>query len=473
MQFIEKIYQNFTNLTQCNHVYIAYSGGLDSHVLLHVFYQLRDKYPQLNLQLQAIHINHNIAPEADLWQKHCQKICEDLNIPCLVHKVNALEQRKIGDSLEAVARQLRYQAFSELVPPHTNLLTAHHADDQAETLLLQMLRGSGPKGLSSIADNSDFGLTRRLLRPLLIFSRSEVNFYAKEHNLQWINDLSNNNTDFDRNFLRKEVIPLLKQRWRGFLQTSHRVTINCNETQRLAELLAVQDYNFTLATTQPYHTLDIEKIRQLEDIRQKNLLRYFIQLNNLSLPSRQKLTHIQSDVLNCRYDAQPLIKWHNAEIRRYKNLLFALKSQPYFDASKANALNLTWQINGQNLQNLDQSLQLPYDLGILHIKHLLPQHNIHHINHHTNHNENHNAKILHIRWRQGNEKIRPHNKQHHYSLNRIFQMHDVPPWERNKIPLIYDENGNLLMIVGYVKSLQWHEKFPFTDIYWQNTLATT
>lgn len=449
--FITRVYKNFLVLTQHNiitDIYIAYSGGLDSHVLLHVLQTINLLHPELNLKLHAIHINHSIAKEADIWQEHCQNICYNLNIPCFVSKVKALEQCQTGQSLEAVARQLRYETFANLVPPQALLLTAHHADDQAETLLLQMLRGSGPKGLASIADNIDFKFERRLLRPLLIFSREEILLYAQEQNLNWINDTSNNNIDFDRNFLRKDIIPLLKQRWLGFLQTSRRVAINCHETQCLAETLAEQDYKFTVATTKPYNTLNIEKILTLDNLRQKNLLRYFIQINELPLPSRQKIEQIQTNVLNSRYDAQPLITWQNTEIRRYRNLLYAMKPVKFFDAQKANSLNISWE-------NLTQPLELPYECGFLKITYLANDAKI---------LDNLPKQTLHIRWRNGQEKFRPYNKQHHYSLNKLFQMYNIPPWERNKIPLIYDDSNNLLLIAGYAKSYEWQKTFPYLSI---------
>ena len=203
------------NMMQYSHakvLWVAYSGGCDSHVLLHSLAALRS---ELSAEIKAIHINHGLSPLANEWEEHCRQICTGLSIPYLAISVNAKAK---GISPEEAARHARYTEWEALLNKDEVMLLAHHKDDQAETVLIQLMRGSGVKGLAAMPAKQKFSLGL-LCRPLLGFLREEIVSYAVEHNLNWIDDPSNFDTDFDRNFLRQDVIPLLERRWPALKKT--------------------------------------------------------------------------------------------------------------------------------------------------------------------------------------------------------------------------------------------------------------
>ena len=194
----------------CSSYLLAYSGGMDSHVLLHLLADLQSakKIPPL----RAIYIDHGLQTIAATWAQHCEKITSALAIPYQSIALNLVPKQ--GESLEAVARQARYKTFAQQLQPNEILLTAHHQNDQAETVLLQLLRGSGVDGLAAMPVIKPFQ-AGQLLRPLLPYSRYDLECYAQQHQLNYIDDPSNINTDFDRNFLRQDILPRLQGRWKG------------------------------------------------------------------------------------------------------------------------------------------------------------------------------------------------------------------------------------------------------------------
>lgn len=424
----EKLYTIFRQLTAKNKLYIAYSGGIDSLVLLHGFCQLRLIYPQL--QLFAIHINHGLNSNADRWQAHCQKTCEMMDVPCIVRCVNVKRECGRQQSVEAVARHLRYIAFGEIISCDSVLLTAHHADDQAETLLLQLLRGAGPKGLAAIPLTSRFAHSKELLRPLLQFSREDILAYANEHNLRWVEDDSNLDLSIERNYVRQKIIPLLKQRWTAVLPVLGRVANNCYEVNYAAEILAAQDCAQAKGSNE--NTLSVNALSKLDAIRQRNVLRYFIQQQGLPLPSRCKIEHIQTDVINCANDAEPLIEWTGASVRRYRDDLYVFPPLPAHDSH----IELFW--------DLRLPLTLPNKLGTLKAIYV------------------EGSKVdsvpanLTVRFRRGGECCQPIGKKHHCILAKLMQAWRIPPWQRNRIPLIYC-GSDLMVVVGYCQCVGWNQ----------------
>ena len=209
-------FKQFQALTRSKKLLIAYSGGLDSHVLLHLVSQ----FPQAShYQVRAMHIHHGLQEEADAWVPHCQSVCADLNIPLQINHLN-LELKK-GESIEEAARAARYIALKESLKQGEVLLTAHHQNDQAETLLLQLFRGAGVQGLAGMPTISSFGSGQHA-RPLLNASRQSLEMYAEEHQLSFIEDPSNKDSAFDRNYLRNEVLPQLRERWPSIDKTISR-----------------------------------------------------------------------------------------------------------------------------------------------------------------------------------------------------------------------------------------------------------
>lgn len=202
-------------------ILVAFSGGLDSTVLLHQLVQWRTENP--GVALRAIHVHHGLSANADAWVTHCENVCQQWQVPLVVERVQLAQE---GLGIEAQARQARYQAFARTLLPGEVLVTAQHLDDQCETFLLALKRGSGPAGLSAMAEVSEFAGTR-LIRPLLARTRGELVQWARQYDLRWIEDESNQDDSYDRNFLRLRVVPLLQQRWPHFAEATARSAALC------------------------------------------------------------------------------------------------------------------------------------------------------------------------------------------------------------------------------------------------------
>lgn len=303
----------FETLSPNTPVFIAYSGGVDSHVLLHAAAKFSNTF-----KLQAIHINHHLHDESNDWAAHCQKVCDALAMTLKTQSVNIT--LKPGDSLEAVARQQRYAAIQTFLSNESYVLTAHHENDQAETVLLQLMRGAGIKGLSAMPIVNTLG-KHKLARPLLHCSRQELMQYANEHKLKWIHDHSNADLQFDRNFVRQKILPLLETRRANITRSIARTATHCSEANELLDVLAKEDLHKVISTDNAQQ-LSAKKLRALSTAQQKNVLRYYIQQQQCLLPSTIKLSHILSDVLYSRHEAKPLVQWQNTAIRRIKDHIF-------------------------------------------------------------------------------------------------------------------------------------------------------
>ncbi|MGM0679366.1 MAG: tRNA lysidine(34) synthetase TilS, partial [Pseudomonadota bacterium] len=305
---------------------IAYSGGCDSHVLLHALAGVREQLPA---PLEAIHINHRLSDQADGWAEHCRRVCTELSVPLVEVTVHA--HPKLGESPEAAAREARYNAWRGLLQAEEGLLLAQHQDDQAETLLLQLLRGSGPKGLAAMPPVTDFA-AGWLGRPLLGQSRALLRRYAREQGLAWIEDPSNFDTELDRNYLRHELLPVLQARWPSAALTLSRAARHQAEAGQLLDELAAQDY----ANCHGEHAgcLCLAPLQALSLARQRNLLRYWLaSVRQLPLPDSKHLNRILDEVLYAAPDAQPLVAWTGVVVRRYAGELYALPTGTIADHS--------------------------------------------------------------------------------------------------------------------------------------------
>jgi tRNA(Ile)-lysidine synthase len=294
-------------------VWLAYSGGVDSHVLLHTVVNLKKT---MGITLKAIHINHQISVHANEWEEHCQKTCEKLNVPFYSERIDI--HRAGGESLEACARNKRYDIFSRLVEKDNYVLTGHHLDDQAETVLLQLMRGTGVKGLSAMAEKQAFS-AGFLVRPLLSISRKEILQEALIQQLQWIEDESNESLDFERNFLRHQVIPLLEKKRPQVVQAMARTAKHCAQAAELLEELAKIDF---VVMQHQEGGLSAKALLNLSIARQSNVIRYWLQINSCILPSTLKLEHILHDVVSSRYDMKPCVVVGEVAIKREKDRIF-------------------------------------------------------------------------------------------------------------------------------------------------------
>lgn len=412
---VEKFQQIISALAQQPHFCIAYSGGQDSHVLLHAMATLRGK--NNNFRLRAIHIHHGLSPQADQWAQHCQQICNQLAIPLTIKKIKL--SLAAGDSIEAVAREARYAMFRELLLPEENLVTAHTLNDQTETVLLQLLRGAGVKGLSAMPTKKKFA-SGFLLRPLLSFTRDDFNVYSKQHQLQWIEDETNLALRFNRNFLRHQVIPILRQRWPEIFTTIARSATHCAEAAELVDELANMDL------VDPDGNLSLTHWLPLSAARQRNVLRYWIRKRGYRVPNTKQVNEICHQVIHADESAAPLFSWNQAEIRRYQNNLYLLPAQTPHDAS----VIIPW--------NLQQSLPLPNQLGVLNLTLKKGEGIISAMN---------REKIL-VRFRQGGERCRPAGRKETHTLKQLMQEWQIPPWQRDRIPLLFC-NDELVAVVGY------------------------
>ena len=405
MLFLEFI-QNRLKKYEIEKILIAYSGGIDSHVLLHLLAKYRAKHP--SLKLRAVHVNHKVNSSASDWQTHCEKICEALSINLTTKAI--IPPDKVN---EAKLRDLRYQVFTDLITTGEYLLTAHSKTDQAETVLLQLLRGAGPTGLAAMPEIANFN-RGYLLRPLLNVTRDEIIVYAEENHLQWIEDDSNNNIRFDRNFLRQKIFPPLIERWPGMEETITRSAKHCANANKVLDEVARQDLQLVMNSN---HTLAIDKLLKLSVERQANVLRTWIRFMDLPLPSQIKIKQIQKEVLIAREDANPLVTWKKAEVRRYRNELFAMQPLIKYDVT----LVIDW--------NASQDLQLPNNCGVIKA---IPEY------------ANKNCQL---RFRHGGEQIKIDGRAGTHSVKKLMQEYGIPPWLRDRAPLLYVD-GELVKIIS-------------------------
>ena len=246
--------------------WIGFSGGLDSTVLLHALAQL-----DLPVQLRALYINHQLSPNADFWQSQCADFCARHAIPFQAENVRV---ENTGRGIEDAARAARYSVFEKNLARGDVLFTAHHANDQAETLLLRLMRGTGPRGLAAMAMQRSLG-DGVLVRPLLNFSRADLEAYARANQLRWVDDESNLDDDYDRNFLRNQVMPLLHNRWPEFKRKWQQTADLCAQQETIIEEVARDDLNRAAPlAARVGQSIDLGALLALSPARQQNLLRY-------------------------------------------------------------------------------------------------------------------------------------------------------------------------------------------------------
>jgi tRNA(Ile)-lysidine synthase len=376
--------------------------------------------PQLPYPVRAIHVHHGLQEGADGWQAHCESICAKYEIP-LVSLNLGLSPRK-GDSLEALAREARYEALAKQLSSGDLLLTAQHQDDQAETLLLQLLRGSGPAGLAAMPLVTRFG-SGWLIRPLLHESRSTLENYARSQGLDWREDPSNMDLRFDRNFIRHRVIPLLQSRWPAATMTLARAARFSGELLTLAR----EDAEEALARVRcaGSEALSVTALKQMPSVRLRHLLRHWIATHGAPMPNAKKLMRIEREAVHGRDDSTPLVVWLGWEVRRYRDELILAPSRP----NETLPDRLHWVDK--------QSLELPSGLGSLAVSSAEGGIDKHYWY----------AAEIEVRFRQGGERCRPAGRNHHRPLKKLLQEWGVPPWDRDRLPLIYLD-GELAAVPG-------------------------
>jgi tRNA(Ile)-lysidine synthase len=393
---------------------IAFSGGLDSTVLLHA---LAGGAARHGVPILAVYIDHGLQSESAEWGRRCESIAAEIGVGFQRHRVQVDAQAPKG--LEAAAREARYGALREVVEPGDWLLSAHHRDDQAETLLLNLVRGSGPAGLAGIGELQRFA-AGWLVRPLLDVSKLELLAYARDAGLEWITDPSNEDLSFDRNYLRHEVLPALEQRWPGVTARLRRSAALSGQAALLLEELASID---ALQLGERPDCLGVAALRQLSPARQRNVLRFALSRLGLPTPAAKHVDRIVTEVLTAREDAQPLVAWPGAEVRRYRGNLYLLSA----GESPVPAQEVV-PVTGN-------SLLLPAGLGTL----------VFDRSGEEGLSEAVMGQELELRFRAGGEEIKLPDQKHTKKLKKLLQEEAVVPWMRDRLPLLY-ANGQLVAV---------------------------
>ncbi|MGB1109350.1 MAG: tRNA lysidine(34) synthetase TilS [Gammaproteobacteria bacterium] len=394
---------------------VAFSGGLDSTVLLHLCAQ---SIP--SQRLRTIHIDHGIQLQSKAWAEHCRKVCDSLGVE--LHVIEVQVDSQSADGPESAARNARYSALEAKLWDNEVLLTAHHQEDQSETLLIQLLRGSGPKGLAAMPTSRPFGRGVHA-RPLLALSRAELLEFAQEQGLEWIDDPSNLDRRYTRNFLRHEVLPPIRQRWPAVDDCLSRAARHQAAAVQLLDELAAIDLR---EHTGPRNTLVLAGLAGLNEPRQLNLLRYWLQSSGLPVPSESVLKRIPSELIPAAEDGSPCVSWPGAEVRRFSGRLYA--------DVPLSTLDPDWR------QAWDGKSELPLPAGLGSLA-LAPQQG------------GLDPALLDsagitIRFRLGGERCRARPDAQSRPLKKLFQEWGVEPWRRGRIPLLF-AGDELVAVAGY------------------------
>lgn len=402
--------------------WVAYSGGVDSTVLLLLLHLLLKANPRIDLH--AIHVDHGLHPDSASWADFCAAYCRHLEVAMTVVRIPA--PTSLGQGMEAAARQARYQAMRENMQSGDLLFTAHHQDDQAETLLLRLLRGSGPQGLGGIQRRRDWqGIT--ILRPLLEFGRASIHQYALAQGLRWLEDPSNRQQHIDRNYLRHRVLPVLGERWPAHPQVLRRVAENCADSGQLAVDLARLDYRHCSGAEGRLLTA---RLAELSKIRQLNLLRCWLEWQGHPPLGRRQLEAAWSALVTSKPDANPLFSLDQLTMRRYRGEIHLLDA-------------------GLPGSPAERDWSLEHNLYIAELKAVLSAE--------ARRGEGIKAQLLaaassgklQVRFRQGGESMRLGG--HRRKLKKLLQEWRLSPWERDRIPLLYLD-GELIAVPGFAIS---------------------
>ena len=385
---------------------IAYSGGVDSHVLLALMARLRDA--RRSFTLRAVHVDHSLQADSPQWAVHAQMVCRELRVPLEICKCT-VEAGSSGP--ESAAREARYLEFSQVLHKGEHLLLAQHADDQAETFLLQALRGSGPDGLAGIPRKRVFA-SGFMARPLLGCSQQSILDTAHFLALKWIEDPSNQQLRFDRNFLRQRIMPLIKSRWPSATQTLARSAKRSAAASQGLLAMAQQDLDSVKVAGKP--ELRISLLKRLPKERSFTAIRLWVRQRKLQMPRLQDLKQVHSDLINARHDSQGIVNVREYEFRRYRDSLYLL--MPQIDIKP---FRYTWSAPFDDLfiaetgatitqgECFRQGIRLPDSGSVV------------------------------VKSRAGGELIRLGDPAYHKAVKKILQESSTPPWQRAGIPLIY------------------------------------
>jgi len=421
---------------------IACSGGVDSTALLAALAADRPK----GLRVRAVHVNHGLHPNASKWSEHCRAVARGLGVKLEVLRAKVV--RPGGVSLEAAARDARYAVLAQALEAGEFLLTAHHEDDQLETVLLQLFRGAGMAGLAAMPDIAPFA-AGWLVRPLLSRSRAELEQWVRGAGLSWVEDDTNADETLDRNYLRRRVLPLIRERWQGVGSAVSRSARHAAEGQRLLDMIARSDVERAASGA----GLFVPALRALQPDRRRNALRFWIARAGARVPDTSRLEELAGPVIDARPDSSPRVKWGDVEVRRHADVLSINATggragrvggagrgrgvgrrddtQRGNDAQRApDRLVIDWPWRSMSVLELPDAggtLELkpdphgPIDLDAL-------------------------PATVTVRHRQGGERLRPRRGGPRRTLKTLLQESHLPIGERARLPLVF--SGATLLAVG-------------------------
>ncbi|AWB68135.1 tRNA lysidine(34) synthetase TilS [Saccharobesus litoralis] len=418
-------------------IFIALSGGLDSSVLLHMAAMAR----QADQPLYAIHINHGLSKNAEQWQHHCQLMCERLNVTLLTAKASITT--KTRTSLEAQAREARYQLMQQLIMQQTNspalLLTGQHMDDQVETFFIRLKRGSGPKGLAAMRAERQLTSSIKLVRPLLHVRRQQLVQYAQSHHLTWVEDESNADNQFDRNFLRNQILPMLETRWSGFSQCVNRsaelaAEYNDLVTELAEELLqgakcealpcelGMADSLKVLLEQLPGHAIDklsLNAFKELSPAKQRALLRCWLASHGVDAPSQQQMQLIQQQLFVQEANADTHIKLSQVQLRVYRHTLFLIANSQIAKVAALPEINLvlsTQDVKNKVFLQVVDGVSASFTINIV---------------------NSHEVKITNRL--AGSVRCQPQGRQGSRQVKKLMHEYAIPPWQRSNICFVVQD----------------------------------
>lgn len=394
-------------------ILVAFSGGLDSTALLHALAQCRSARER---GLRAVHVDHGIHNDSAQWARHCQAFASALGIELLVRRVEVPRRSDLG--LEASARRARYGEIAALLVTGEILALAHHRDDQTETVLLKLLRGAGPEGMGAMRPLRRLG-NGWAWRPLLNLPRAALREYAIGHGLHWLSDPSNEDPGIDRNYLRLQVLPRILARWP---EAGASIAQSSNWAREVSSFVDAE----ASRALERVRGLDPATLRfrdwlDLPAALRDPVMRQWLRAIDLAEPTHFQAAELLRQIREAGEDRQPCVRWPGVEVRRYRDLLFAMRPVQYPPPD--------WHAPFDG-----RELQLPLDLGVLRLAApgrdvRLPQ-------------------SLYVRFRRGGETLRLSGNGPNRELRDLLQESGVPPWQRARLPLLFDADDRLLAVAG-------------------------
>ena len=405
---------------------VAFSGGLDSLCLLDALVKTRPA-----CQVVALHVHHGLSPYADDWSRHCAAVGAQYGIEVVLERVRVVPA---GKGIEDAAREARYAAFARHLQPGDHLLLGHHADDQAETLLLRLLRGTGAKGLEGMRVQRPFA-GGTLWRPLLMFSRRMLEDYAREQQLRWVEDDSNADHRYDRNFLRNAIFPLLAERWPDFVLRWQQTAGQVAETNALADREIARCFaSLEMQAGRSGWSMDKNRLAEYSPAEQKALLRHGFEQIGLALPGSQVLTTILQQLQPKSADHNFELRWADVVLKEYRHHFYAFSlddwqalTAPLPEASAP----LVLQSPGGTQLKVFAGMQLEF----IYCEEVIGPGFL----------ADHFAG-LRVKTREGGERSHPWFRDHSRLLKKLLQEQLLEPWWRDRVPLIYSPAGELLAV---------------------------